>query len=141
MANKITSYKSTLIFNSGVVLLILRVVAAGFLITFHGFPKWWSIGHGQFHFLNPIGIGVKPSLILAACAEGIASFFVLIGLYARIASIIVIIDLLVAFFTNFNIAHLDQLALLYMLIFFAVAVLGPGKLSIDGLRRKSRRSY
>lgn len=141
MARKLTTYKSKFFFDNGIALLLLRWVGAGFLIYAHGFPKWMSIGHGHFQFLDPIGIGAMPSLILAAIAEGIAAFFVAIGWYTRPAALIVVIDLLVAFFTSFDITHLDQLALLYMVIFFTIFLLGPGKLSIDGLmmRNKSRK--
>jgi putative oxidoreductase len=111
-------------------LLILRVVAAGMLIYGHGAVKISHMIHGQFAFADPIGIGIVPSLILAAFAEGICAFFVGIGLFTRIAAFIVCIDLGVAFFTSF-----DQLALIYLVIFVALLLSGAGRFSFDHLRK------
>jgi putative oxidoreductase len=114
---------------SDVALLILRLVAGGMLIYGHGAVKITHMIHGNFAFINPIGIGVVPSLILAAFAEAICSFFVAIGLFTRIAAFIVCIDLGVAFFSTF-----DQLALIYFVIFIALLLIGAGKYSFDYMR-------
>lgn len=114
---------------SGIALLVLRVVAAGMLIYGHGAVKITHMIHGNFAFGNPIGIGVVPSLILAAFAEGICSFFVAIGLYSRIASFILVINFIVAFFSSF-----DEAALLYLAIFILICLTGAGRFSFDQLR-------
>lgn len=112
-------------------LLILRWVAAGMLIFHHGAVKITHMIHGNFAFGDPIGIGVTASLVLAAFAEGICSFLAAIGLYTRIASAILVINFIVAFFASW-----DERALLYLGIYLAVLLIGAGKYSLDWMRKK-----
>ncbi|HYW35079.1 MAG TPA: DoxX family protein [Balneolaceae bacterium] len=128
MANRLKSSKSTAIINSSVGLFLLRAVPAALLIYGHGFGKVWNVVHGQFHFVNPIGIGPAASLVLSGFAEGICSFFVILGLYTRLAALILMINFVVAYFTMYR-----ELAFLYLAVFTAVFLLGPGNFSFDRL--------
>lgn len=123
-----TIYKNTTLGDAA--LLVLRWVAAGMLIYGHGAVKITHIIHGNYAFMDPIGIGSVPSLFLAAFAEGICAFLVAIGLYTRIAAAIVVIDFIVAFSVS-----LHELALLYLVIFLAILLTGAGRFSLDHLRK------
>jgi len=115
-------------FNTSIGLFLLRVVAAGLLIYVHGYGKIVAVLHGQFHFIDPIGISQQASLVLSAFAEGIGAFFVLIGFYTRLSALILIINFVVAYFFAFK-----EPALLYLLIFAVIFLLGPGKISFDNV--------
>lgn len=122
-------------------LLILRVAVAGFMLT-HGLPKLSKLmAGGEIQFADPFGLGQGASLRLTAFAEAICSFLIILGLATRLATIPLIIAMSVAAF----IAHADdpfakkEMALLYLLIFITLAILGPGKYSVDALISKQGR--
>ena len=114
-------------------LLILRLTGAGLILT-HGVPKLSRLfAEGPIEFGDPIGIGAGPSLFLAVFAEFLCAVLVLIGFKTRWASIPIIITMAVAAF----IVHAadpfgnKEKALLFLGIFLAIFLLGPGKYSID----------
>lgn len=114
-------------------LLILRFFAAGFMLYGHGFGKLMNVFSGNFQFGDPIGLGPELSLILAAFAEGICSILVIAGYYTRFAALILMINMSVAFlFVHITQSFGDmELALVYLLLFTSIFLLGPGKLSLD----------
>lgn len=119
--------------NAHIWLLALRGTAASFMLT-HGYPKFMTlIQGGEIAFMNFMGVGATISLALAVFAEFFCSIFVILGLGTRLASIPVIITMLVAIFN----VHADdpfqkkELALLYLLIFSTLLILGGGKYSFD----------
>ncbi len=114
---------------------ILRILAAFFLIYGHGYGKLTNVLGGDFQFLDPIGIGPGPSLVLATFAEAICAFLVLIGLWTRLASLIVVLNMAVVVFI-FHLPAGDFLsgmedAVLYLVIFVVIFLTGPGKYSFD----------
>jgi putative oxidoreductase len=119
-------------------LLALRVLTSAFMFT-HGLPKFYKLMQGgEIQFGDPIGLGPVASLSLAVFAEVICSTFILIGLGTRIATLPLMITMSVAAF----IAHADdpfrqkEAALLYLLLYITLAVLGSGKYSVDQLLTK-----
>lgn len=120
-------------FTKNLALLILRLGFSAGMIT-HGYPKLQKILNGDMSFGDPLGIGEEVSLILAVIGELVAPIFVMIGLKTRFAAIPVIITMAVAAF----IAHAGdpfpkmEKALLYLVGFVAIALLGGGKYSVDG---------
>ena len=113
-------------------LFILRVGFSALMLT-HGIPKLLQLLQGDFAFGDPLGIGAITSLILTVFAEAICSLFVLIGYKTRLACISLIITMLVAVF----VVHLNdpfikkELGLVYLIAFTAIALIGPGKFSLD----------
>ncbi|MDZ7694364.1 MAG: DoxX family protein [Balneolaceae bacterium] len=83
----------------------------------------------------PIGLGPELSLILAAFAEGICSILIIIGFYSRAAALVLTINMAVAFLFvhlfNDPFSGMEK-ALLFLVIFLTIFLLGPGKYSIDG---------
>ena len=114
-------------------LLLLRLGFGGIMLT-HGIPKLLMLISGDFNFGDPIGIGAPASLVLAVMAEVVFPILVIIGFKTRLATIPVALTMAVAFFVvhahdpfNGN----KELALLFLIGFTAVGLLGPGRYSID----------
>lgn len=119
--------------NIDFALLILRLVAGGFMLT-HGIGKFEKLFSGEpIMFPDPIGIGATASLALVVFAEVFCSIFLIIGLATRLSAIPLIITMLVAAF----IAHASdgfgkqELPLLYIVIYIVLVVSGSGKIAID----------
>ena len=113
-------------------LLFLRVTFSGMMLT-HGIPKLLKLVSGNFSFGDPIGIGAPASLILAVICEVFFPILIILGYKTRLASIPVIITMLIAAFVfHANDAfNIKEIALLYLSGFVVVALLGPGKYSLD----------
>lgn len=114
-------------------LAILRVGAASLMLT-HGIPKFLKlIADGEIEFGDPIGIGPTASLILVVIGEFICPILVLIGFKTRLAAIPPILTMLTATF----IVHAQdpfgkkEKALLFLVMFVAILIMGPGKFSVD----------
>lgn len=114
-------------------LLLLRVGLGAAMIVGHGYGKLSKIIKGDMSFMDPIGIGEAPTLILATIAEVVFSALLIIGLKTRIASIPLALTMAIAFF----IVHasdafaVKETALLFLVGFVSIGLLGPGKYSID----------
>jgi len=114
-------------------LAILRVGAALLMLT-HGVPKFLKlIGDSEIEFGNPIGIGPTATLILAVIGEFICPILVLVGFKTRWATIPPILVMLTATF----IVHAQdpfgkkEKAILFLIMFVAILLMGPGKFSVD----------
>ncbi|MGJ8665761.1 MAG: DoxX family protein [Patiriisocius sp.] len=113
-------------------LLFLRLSFSAMMLT-HGIPKLMKLVQGNMEFGDPIGIGSTPSFILIVIAEVICPLLVIIGYRTRIASIPVIIAMGVAAFIVHGADALatKEKALLYLFAFVSIALLGPGRHSVD----------
>ncbi len=113
-------------------LAFFRISVSVMMIT-HGLPKFQKLIAGDFEFGNPIGIGAAPSLFLAVFGEFICPLLIILGYKTRLFSIPVAITMAVAAF----IAHAadpfgtKEKALLYLVAFITIALVGPGKFSLD----------
>ena len=132
MIKKLLSTDINAIINHHFSLLILRV-GAGLLIFTHGWSKLQKVFNGDFAFADPIGLGPAFSLILVAFAEGICSLLVAAGLWTRLASFVLTINMAVVAF----VAHADdpfsskEKGLLFLLLFVVIMFTGAGKYSLD----------
>jgi len=106
----------------------------GLLLT-HGWPKVQKVLNGDFQFADPLGLGAAPSLVLAASAEFLFATLVILGVKVRWTAIPPAITMAVAVF----IAHAGdpigkrEKALLFLVGFVAVALLGSGRYALDSL--------
>ena len=120
--------------------LLLRLGFGGMMLT-HGWPKLAKvIETGKFAFGDPIGLGPTLSLILTIFAEFLCSILLIIGFKTKLAAIPLAFTMLVAAL----IAHGDdpfarkEKALLYLVGYIVIALLGPGQYSLDAnMRRKN----
>lgn len=113
-------------------LLLLRLVFSGMLLT-HGIPKLMKLVSGDLEFADPIGIGAPLSLILAVFAEVVFPILVIVGFKTRWMTIPIILTMAVAAFLHHasDILATKELSILYLAAFISIALLGPGKYSID----------
>ena len=112
-------------------LLVLRVGFSVFLLL-HGLDKIEVLLNNGGIFPDPIGLGSTISLVLVLIAEVICTILIIIGFKVRWASIPPIIMMLVAVFVVHQGASImeRELAVLYLVAFSAIAILGSGKYSI-----------
>ena len=124
---------------SDIGILILRLGAGGLMLFGHGMKKALSYSTLSETFADPLGIGAIHSLNLAIFGEVICAAMVIIGLATRVAAVNVAITMAVAGFVVH--AHdpwpKPELAIVYLVPFLAIALLGGGRFSIDGYRSKS----
>lgn len=118
--------------NYNLGLLLLRIGFGGMLLT-HGIPKLLKMLSGDFSFGDPIGIGEPASLVLAVLGEVIFPILVIVGFKTRLSSIPIIITMVVAAFIVHAADPLGtkEKAILYLIGFVAIALLGAGKYSVD----------
>jgi putative oxidoreductase len=113
-------------------LLVQRIGFSALMLT-HGVPKLLKMIGGDFSFGDPLGIGSTTSLFLTVFAEVVCPLLIIIGFKTRLFSIPVIITMGVAAFIVHGADPLGrkELALLYMFAFLVIALVGPGKHSVD----------
>ena len=118
----------------GIALLILRV-GVGVLMIHHGYNKLTHFNEYKTDFMNFLGLGNTISLGLVVFAEFFCSAMILIGLLTSVSTIPLIITMGVAVFMAHDGAVFDkgELATLYLFIYVALMVVGPGKYSLDAL--------
>lgn len=123
-----------------ITVLIIRIAIAGFMLT-HGLPKLMRLFAGEeIRFADPFGLGPTVSLILVVFAEFFCSILIGIGLGTRIASIPLVVTMFVAAF----ISHGDdpfgkkEMALLYLLFYLILLVVGSRKYSFDHMITRNR---
>lgn len=121
-----------------IIIFIMRLAVAALMIT-HGYPKLIKLlGSDEIQFADPIGLGPALSLVLVVFAEFFCSIFIGIGLGTRLASIPLIITMLVAAFITHGSHPIEkkELALLYLLLYLTLLVVGSRKYSLDYLITK-----
>lgn len=122
-------------------LLVLRLAAGGMLLFAHGLDKAMNWSTMSATFPDPLGLfGSQASLALAIFAELVCSALVMMGLVTRLAALPVIATMAVAAFIHHTADPFakKELALLYLVAFVAIALLGPGKFSVATWLRNRR---
>ncbi len=121
-------------------ILILRLSSGAFMLT-HGYGKMQKLmAGGDIQWADPLGIGPAASLALAVFAEVFCAVFIILGLGTRLAAIPLIVTMLVAAF----IAHggdpfgKKEMALLYLVMYVLVLIVGGGKYSLDNVLFKKK---
>jgi len=113
-------------------LAILRIGFSGMMLT-HGIPKI-NLLSDPSRFGDPIGVGSTISLILALIGEVIAPIMIILGFKTKLAAIPAAITMFVAAFIVHGNDPLKtkEMAILYLIAFIVIFLVGPGRLSIDG---------
>ncbi len=130
---KLTStYYSAGAFN--VAMLVLRVGLACLMIP-HGYDKLVNFAKYSNQFINFLGLGSDVSLALVIFAEFFCSIFLMVGLFSRLVCIPLIVAMFVAVWKahNLEVFGEGEHAAMYVIGFFTILLVGPGKASIDGM--------
>lgn len=118
------------------ILTLLLRLAFGGLMLLHGVPKLMKLFNTPFSdisFADPLGFGPGISLVLTVLAEFVFAIFILVGFRTRLATFPLIFTMAVAAL----IVHAGdslkdrEMALLYLVGYIAIAILGSGKYSLD----------
>ena len=126
-----TKYTDTQI---GLGLLLIRVVVGLALVINHGLPKinnYNTILEKWSHSF--LGLPNYIQLYMIIFAEFACAALVVVGLFTRLACIPIIIGIGFAFFITHDgqIFGNGEMAGIFLTIFFALLITGPGKYSID----------
>lgn len=123
-------------FNLGT--LILRVCLGAVMIPGHGWAKLSKFSEMQDKFMNFMGLGTQISLGLAVFAEFFCAILIVLGLFTRLATIplIILMTVAVTMAHGTDIFGEAQFPFILLAGFITVFILGPGKISIDGLISK-----
>ena len=118
-------------------MFVLRV-GAGILMIHHGYDKLVHFNQYSQNFIHFLGMSAPVSLSLVIFAEFFCSVFLMLGLFTRLAAIPLIIDVSVAVVKGHKMDILGEgeHAALFVLIFIIILILGPGRISVDGMITK-----
>lgn len=124
-------------------LTALRMVT-GFLFFQHGYPKLFGTLPGSAEVEAP-----KEALTLLWTSGVLETFggpLIFLGLFTRPVAFILAGEMAVAYFLQhaprgfWPGVNRGELAALYCFVFVLFAAVGPGRISLDGLRRRRRQS-
>ena len=125
-----------------VAVLVLRLTFGLILCFYYGLDKLRNFGHLQYVFPDPFHIGHRISLGLVIFAELLCALLLALGLFTRFAALIACFSMCVAEFwahkghvATMN-GMLHEQAWLYLAAFFAILLVGPGRISVDGAMGK-----
>lgn len=113
-------------------MLFLRVFAGGMLL-WHGIMKIQNFDFMAGSFPSVLWMGSRASLVMATLVEVGCSLFIIAGALTRLALIPAIFTMLIATFFGHPGSGFGELSFVYMGIFIALFIAGPGMYSIDRL--------
>lgn len=116
-------------------LLVVRLWFGGAMAALHGWMKLTNYSGMSGKFADPFGLGQAPSLALVVFAEFVCGLLLVLGLFTRVAALILAFTMGVAFFM----AHGGKLsgpgngemAFLFLGAYVALFLAGAGKFSVD----------
>jgi putative oxidoreductase len=122
-----------------IALLIFRTAIGAFMLFGHGLGKLNRlISGGEIKFADPLGIGMELTLMIAVLTEFFASILIILGIFTRISSLSLFTTMFIAGFIH----HADdpfggkEKALLYLICYFLIFFIGPGKYSLQFIFNK-----
>jgi putative oxidoreductase len=118
--------------------LALRLTFGILLIIIHGLDKINHFSNLQHTFYDFMHIGPQLTLALSIFAEVFCAGLVVLGLFTRFASLVLVIQFSIIVFIVLKGRSLadHQAALFYLVPFFSVLLVGPGRISVDAVRGK-----
>jgi putative oxidoreductase len=114
---------------------LLRLTFGALLFFDHGLIKLNKFGELKQVFFDPFHIGHQWSLVLVIFAEVICALLLVIGLFSRLAAFVIVINMAVAVFMFHKGQPIEkyEIAIVYLIVFFVILLIGPGKYSVDGM--------
>jgi putative oxidoreductase len=118
--------------------LLLRLTFGLLICIDHGFQKLIHFDTQEAVFFDPFHIGHRWSLVLVIFAEVFCALLLVLGLFTRIAALVLVINMAVAvlLFQKGQSLIQHEPPLVYLTAFFAILLVGPGKISVDGMMGK-----
>jgi putative oxidoreductase len=115
-------------------MLLLRI-GAGLMMMNHGYQKLVNFSQMKGQFINFLGMGTTTSLCLVIFAEFFCSILIILGLFTRMATVPIIITMSVVLWkvTQGDFFGKGELAAVFLVVFFTILLVGPGKASVDGM--------
>lgn len=122
-------------FNMG--MLLMRIVF-GVLMMHHGYDKLLHYADMKGKFMDFMHMGMPMSLSLCIFAEFFCSLFLILGLFTRPAAIVLTINAAVALVLAHNSEFFGdgQTIALFLGAYLTLLIMGPGKISVDGMIAK-----
>lgn len=116
-----------------IAMLLFRLVFAGLLLI-HGFQKLSNFQDAITHMPHFLGLSQKITLSLVIFAEFFCSLFLILGLFTRLLCIPIIINMgYIVFMLGDGTVQKSEVAILYLVGFLVLLLLGPGKFSLDNM--------
>lgn len=114
-------------------LLLLRLIFGSLMFLYHGLGKVQRLTGGEeIRFLNFLGLGPQVSLTLTAFAEAGCSILLVLGLFTRLASIPLIINMsVIVFYVHIKEPDRLEIPLMFLAVYIVLFFKGAGKYSID----------
>jgi putative oxidoreductase len=120
---------------TNLALLVLRLWLGAAMFFNHGLDKLIHFKSVAPGFPDPLHIGHPVSLALVLLAEVAGSALLVIGLLTRLAALLLVIDLFVAFLmvhqTALSGSNSGELAFIYLSGFITLLIAGGGMISTD----------
>lgn len=119
----------------GVSFLIFALrVFFGIMFFLHGLDKMMNFNQLSLSYPSVLGLGSYTTLMVTIFCEFCCSLFLIVGLLTRIVTIPMIVAMAVAFFDVHDAMMPEgELSLIYLVAFFILFLVGPGRFSIDYL--------
>lgn len=114
-------------------ILILRVFF-GIMFFTHGLDKMMNFSELSDTYPSVLGFGSYMTLMVTIFCEFCCSLFLIAGLLIRVMVLPMIVAMAVAFFdVHDGFLPEGELALIYMVVFIILYIVGPGRYSLDYL--------
>lgn len=132
MKKLLTTNYSAGAFNTA--MLLLRLVS-GILMMNHGYGKLTHFAKTAENMPSLFGMGGTVTAALVVFAEFFCALFIILGLFTRLACIPLIIAMSYALFKAHNgeVFGKGEVAALYLGAYLVLLIIGPGKVSVDGM--------
>jgi putative oxidoreductase len=120
---------------TSLMLLVLRLWFGLTMLFNHGIGKLVHFSDVVQTFPDPLGLGQEASLVLVVMAEVIGSLLLVFGLMTRLAALVLVINLFVAFLMVHKTVLTGQgsgeLAFIYLAGYCGLLIAGGGFFSMD----------
>jgi putative oxidoreductase len=118
--------------------ILLMRLFFGILLMNHGYDKLIHYSEHHDKFMNFLGMGSTVSYTLVVFAEFFCSLFVVLGLFTRLACIPIVINMGVALIKAHEgkVFSEGEMSALFLGAFLTLLIIGPGKISVDGMTGK-----
>ena len=120
---------------TSIALFVARLWFGLAMLFNHGFNKLANFNDIVGAFPDPLGLGHQVTLVLVVFAEVLGALLLVVGLCTRLAAMVLVIDMFVAFLmvhkTELSGQGGGELAFLYLAGYVILVIAGGGLFSLD----------